>query len=48
VVKGDYDLGDYITGAKVISIPDHTTGSISLMIRDEAAFVGDTLFNIMP
>jgi hydroxyacylglutathione hydrolase len=48
VVKGDYDLGNYIPGAKVISTPGHTAGSISFVIRDEAAFVGDTLFNVMP
>ncbi len=48
VVEGDYDLGKYIPGAKVISTPGHTAGSISLVIRDEAAFVGDTLFSVMP
>lgn len=48
VVKGDYDLGKYIPGAKVISTPGHTAGSISLVIRDEAALVGDTLFSVMP
>lgn len=48
VVRGDYDLGKYIPGAKVISTPGHTAGSISLVIGDEAAFVGDTLFNVMP
>jgi glyoxylase-like metal-dependent hydrolase (beta-lactamase superfamily II) len=47
-VKGDYDLGKYIPGAKVVPTPGHTAGSISLVIRDEVSFVGDTLFNILP
>jgi len=48
VVRGEYDLGKYIPGAKVIPTPGHTAGSISLVIENEVAFVGDTLFNIMP
>jgi hydroxyacylglutathione hydrolase len=48
VVGSEYDLGTYLPGAKVISTPGHTTGSISLVIGNEAAFVGDTLFNVMP
>jgi len=47
-VKGEYDLGKYIPGAKVIPTPGHTVGSISLVIKNEAAFVGDALFNIIP
>jgi glyoxylase-like metal-dependent hydrolase (beta-lactamase superfamily II) len=47
VVGSEYDLGKYLPGAKVISTPGHTTGSISLVIGNEAAFVGDTLFNVM-
>lgn len=48
VVGNEYDLGKYLPGAKVISTPGHTAGSISLVIGNEAAFVGDTLFNVMP
>lgn len=48
VVRNEYDLGKYIPGAKVISTPGHTAGSISLVIGNEAAFVGDTLFSVMP
>lgn len=47
-IRGGYDLGRYIPRAKVIPTPGHTTGSISLVIGNEVAFVGDTLFNIMP
>lgn len=43
-----YDLEKYIPGAKVISTPGYTAGSISLVIGNEAAFVGDTLFSVMP
>jgi len=48
VIGNEYDLGNYIPGAKVISTPGHTAGSISLVIENDAAFVGDTLFNVMP
>jgi glyoxylase-like metal-dependent hydrolase (beta-lactamase superfamily II) len=48
VVGNEYDLGKYLPGAKVIFTPGHTAGSISLVIGNSAAFVGDTLFSIMP
>ena len=48
VVNGEYDLGKYIPSAKVIPTPGHTDGSISLVIDNEVAFVGDTLFNVIP
>ena len=47
-VGGEYDLSKYIPGAKVIPTPGHTAGSISLVIENEVAFVGDTLFNVIP
>jgi glyoxylase-like metal-dependent hydrolase (beta-lactamase superfamily II) len=47
-IKGEYDLGKFIPGAKVIPTPGHTDGSISLVIGNEVAFVGDTLFNVIP
>jgi hydroxyacylglutathione hydrolase len=48
VVNGEYNLGMYIPSAKVIPTPGHTDGSISLVIGNEVAFVGDTLFNFIP
>lgn len=48
VVNDIYDLGKYISRAKIIPTPGHTAGSISLVIENEAAFVGDTLFNVIP
>lgn len=48
IVNGEYDLGKYIPGAKIIPTPGHTDGSISLVIGKEIAFVGDTLFNVAP
>jgi hydroxyacylglutathione hydrolase len=47
-IGGEYDLGKFIPDAKVIPTPGHTAGSISLVIGNEVAFVGDTLFNVMP
>lgn len=47
-VREEYDLGKYIPSAKVIPTPGHTDGSISLVIGNEVAFVGDTLFSAIP
>ncbi|MDQ1251948.1 MAG: hydroxyacylglutathione hydrolase [Euryarchaeota archaeon] len=48
IIKGEYDLDKFIPGARIIPTPGHTDGSISLVIKNEAAFVGDALFNIIP
>lgn len=48
VVSNGYNLGRYIPHTKIIPTPGHTKGSISLVIGNEAAFVGDTLFNAIP
>jgi hydroxyacylglutathione hydrolase len=47
-IRGEYDLGKYIPGAKVIPTPGHTAGSLSLVIQNKVVFVGDALFNVIP
>ena len=49
VIKSEYDLKDYLPGvkAKVIPTPGHTAGSISVILENKDAVVGDTLFNVM-
>lgn len=48
IIKGEYSLGKFIPEAKVIPTPGHTDGSVSLVIGNEVAFVGDTLFSVFP
>ena len=50
-VKADMEINqelfiDNNSGLKIIETPGHTTGSISLIIDNEIALVGDTLFGI--
>ena len=39
---------ELMPGFKVLYTPGHTKGSVSFIIDDEIALVGDTLFSIMP
>lgn len=48
VIEDTYDLKDYGINARIECTPGHTEGSISVIINDEKAIVGDVLFNIMP
>jgi hydroxyacylglutathione hydrolase len=41
-----YDLSDFGFNAFIIHTPGHTQGSISLIIDNEIALVGDTMFGI--
>lgn len=41
-----YDLSDFGFNAYLIHTPGHTHGSISLIVNDEIALVGDTMFGI--
>jgi hydroxyacylglutathione hydrolase len=47
VIKSEYDLGSYLPGtkARVIPTPGHSAGSLSLILNNEEAIVGDTLLN---
>ncbi len=43
-----FDLSGYGFNAYLIHTPGHTQGSISLIIDDEKALVGDTMFGVFP
>lgn len=47
LVHDDYFI-DNKPGLKIIETAGHTIGSISLIIDDEIAIVGDTLFGVIP
>jgi len=46
IIKHDRDLFEYGFNAKIIHTPGHTQGSISLIIDNRYAFVGDLCFNL--
>jgi hydroxyacylglutathione hydrolase len=41
-----FDLHDFGFNAKIMHTPGHTTGSMSVIIDDEIALVGDTMFGV--
>lgn len=43
-----YDLQPFGFNAYLVHTPGHTCGSVSLIIDDEIACVGDTLFGVVP
>lgn len=43
-----FDLSDYGYNAYLMHTPGHTEGSCSLIIDDEFALVGDTMFGVFP
>ncbi len=43
-----YDLSGFGLKAKLIPTPGHSAGMISMIVDDEIALVGDTLFGIFP
>lgn len=45
VLTGDTDLSEYGIDASILCTPGHTAGSISVMVDDDKAVVGDTVFN---
>jgi glyoxylase-like metal-dependent hydrolase (beta-lactamase superfamily II) len=46
IINHDRDLFEYGFIAKIIHTPGHTQGSISLIVDDRYAFVGDLCFNL--
>lgn len=48
VVYNDYDFSDTGVNARVIHTPGHSAGSLSLIVDNEIALVGDTLFGVYP
>lgn len=47
-VDSNYDLSGYGFHAYLMHTPGHTKGSLSLIIDNEIAIVGDTMFGILP
>jgi hydroxyacylglutathione hydrolase len=43
-----YELSEYGLNAYLMHTPGHTTGSMSVIIDNEIALVGDTMFGIFP
>ncbi|MEE4196020.1 MAG: MBL fold metallo-hydrolase [Bacteroidales bacterium] len=43
LIRGELTLDEYL---KIIPTPGHTLGSVSLLVDDEIALVGDTLFGV--
>ena len=48
VIEDDYDLSTPEFSVNIIHTPGHTSGSICVIINNESAIVGDTLFNVIP
>ncbi|MFW5860782.1 MAG: MBL fold metallo-hydrolase [Spirochaetota bacterium] len=47
-VNEKYDLAGYGINGYILPTPGHTTGSISLIVDNEIAIVGDAMFGIFP
>jgi len=46
IVENKFDISDYGFNAYIIHTPGHTKGSMSLIVDDEVAIVGDTMFGV--
>lgn len=44
-VTDEYDLNKFGIHGRILSTPGHTKGSLSVLLEDEACFVGDSMFN---
>jgi len=45
-IEDDYDLMGGLAGVRLITTPGHSAGSVSLVVDDEVALVGDAAFGI--
>jgi glyoxylase-like metal-dependent hydrolase (beta-lactamase superfamily II) len=48
IIEEDYDLSTSELTVSIIHTLGHTSGSICVIINNESAIVGDTLFNMIP
>lgn len=48
IINSDFNLQDFGIRGYILPTPGHTCGSISLILEDKDAFVGDTLFSVFP
>jgi hydroxyacylglutathione hydrolase len=47
-VEDSFDLAEFGCNARIIHTPGHTSGSMSVIVDDEIAVAGDTLFGEVP
>ena len=47
LLDGRYEISELGTDSYIIDTPGHTNGSVSLIIDNQHAFVGDTMFGFM-
>lgn len=48
IISDELELSGFGFPMRIVSTPGHTAGSMTVIIDDEIAFVGDTMFNIRP
>jgi len=46
LIAGDVDLSEYGMNVSILGTPGHTAGSISVIVDNDKALVGDTVFNL--
>ena len=46
LINGDFDLNDVKDGIKIIKSPGHSDDSVSILVENEIAIVGDLMFGI--
>jgi glyoxylase-like metal-dependent hydrolase (beta-lactamase superfamily II) len=47
VIDGEMSLQDYGIPGKIVETPGHTNGSVSILLEDGSAFVGDAIIGAM-